>query len=71
MSEASFNASLVRYKKLLAKQDAGHLALANDNCDTGSDTAPGKYRLSDDAHAKLLDVLAKAKFQGVTPELRA
>jgi hypothetical protein len=71
MFEASFNASLARYKKLIARQDAGDLALANDNFDTGSDTAPGKYRLNDDAHAKLLEALAHAKFQGVTPELRA
>lgn len=71
MFEASFNASLARYKTLIAKQNAGDLALANDNFDTGSDTAPGKYRLNDEAHATLLDALAKVKFQGVTPELRA
>jgi hypothetical protein len=71
MFEASFNASLARYKKLIARQDAGDLALANDNFDTGCDTAPGKYRLNDEAHAKLLDALAKEKFQGVMPELRA
>jgi hypothetical protein len=34
-------------------------------------TGPGKYRLNDEAHAKLLDSLAKQNFSGVSPELRA
>ena len=71
MFEASFNAALARYKKLSADQGSGDLALKNDNFDTGSETPPGKYRLDDEAHAELLDALAKQNFQGVTPELRA
>jgi Zinc dependent phospholipase C len=71
MFEASFNASLARYKKLADKQGTGELALANYNFDTGEKTAPGKYRLDDQAHAELMDALAKQNFQGVTPELRA
>jgi hypothetical protein len=71
MFEASFNAALARYKKLMADQGAGDLALANDNFDTGGETAPGKYGLDDQAHAELLDALAKQNYQGVTPELRA
>ncbi len=71
MFEASFNASLERYRKLLGQADAGQLNLTNDNFDTGETTGPGQYRLDDDAHAELLDALAKQNFRGVSPELRA
>jgi len=69
--EASFNAAMTRYRKLLAQQDAGQLDLPNDNFDTGGITEPGKYHLDDEAQAKLLDALAKQKFSGVSPEIRA
>jgi hypothetical protein len=71
MFEASFNASLDRYRKLLGQVDASQLALMNDNFDTGEATGPGKYRLNDEAHAELLDALAKQNFSGASPELRA
>ena len=71
MFEASFNASLDRYKKLLAEVGAGQPDLPNDNFDTGDTTGPGIYRLNDQAHAELLDALAKQNFMGVSPELRA
>ena len=71
MFEASFNASLARYKKLLGEVGAGHPDLPNDNFDTGDTTGPGKYRLNDQAHAELLDALAKQNFAGVSSELRA
>jgi zinc dependent phospholipase C len=69
--EASFNASLDSYRHMLAQVRKGDLKLANANLDVGSETAPGKYRLGDYAHAKLLHELAKQKFQGVTPEIRS
>jgi hypothetical protein len=71
MFEASFNASLDRYRKLLGQADAVQLNLTNDNFDTGDTTGPGEYRLNDEAHAELLDALAKQNFSGVSPELRA
>jgi hypothetical protein len=71
MFEASFNASLDRYRKLLGQVDAGQLALMNDNFDTGEVTGPGKYRLNDEVHAELLDALAKQSFSGASPEMRA
>ena len=71
MFEASFNAALDRYRKLLGQVDAGQLVLPNDNFDTGDVTGPGKYRLNDDAYAELLDALAKQNFSGASPELRA
>ena len=71
MFEASFNATLDRYRKLLGQVDAGQPDLPNDNFDTGEATAPGKYWLDDDAQANLLDALAKQNFSGASPELRA
>ena len=39
--------------------------------DTGNPTGPGEYRLTDETYAKLLDKLAKEKFGGMLPDLRA
>jgi hypothetical protein len=71
MFEASFNATLDRYKKMLAQVGTGQPDLPNDNFDTGEITGPGKYRMNDEAHAKLLDTLAKQNFTGASPEVRA
>ncbi len=71
MFEASFNATLDHYRKLLTETAEGTLQLANDNFDVGAHTAPGIYRLNDEAHAKLLDQLAETKFAGITPEVKA
>lgn len=70
MFEASFNATLDRYRKLLAEVREGTLKLPNDNFDVGENTGPGKYVLNDQAHAKLLGQLAENKFANATPELR-
>jgi hypothetical protein len=71
MFEASFNATLTRYGKLLKETGEGTLQLPNDNFDLGEATGPGKYRMNDDAHAELLDRLAKTGFQQLTSELKA
>jgi hypothetical protein len=70
MFEASFNATLDRYRKLLNEVREGHVNLPNDNCDVGEHTGPGKYRLNDDTHAKLLDKLANSHFTGASSQLR-
>jgi hypothetical protein len=69
--EASFNATLDRYKQLLGQAAAGQLDLPNENFDTGEITGPGKYQLTDETQAKLLDALAKQKFSGASLEIRA
>jgi hypothetical protein len=69
--EASFNAAMDRYRKLLSETAAGQPDLPNDNFDTGGITGPGKYQLNDKAQANLLDALAKQKFSGASPEIRA
>ena len=71
MFEASFNATIDRYRALLHEVDAGQLQLPNDNFDTGDFTGPGKYRLNDDTHAKLLDELAKKDFSSVPEDAKA
>ncbi|HLJ78942.1 MAG TPA: zinc dependent phospholipase C family protein [Acidobacteriaceae bacterium] len=68
--EASFNSTLDRYRQLLTEAGAGQLDLPNDNFDTGALTGPGKYRLNDETHARLLDALAKQSFSGASQELR-
>jgi hypothetical protein len=69
MFEASFNATLDRYRKLLNEVREGHVDLPNVNCDVGEHTGPGKYRLNDDTHAKLLDKLADGHFMGASSQL--
>src|ERR1700680_3821970 len=69
--EASFNTTLDRYRQLLSQAGASQPDLPNDNFDTGEATGPGKYRLNDETHAELLDELAKQKFNGASPEMRA
>ncbi|MGH9690625.1 MAG: zinc dependent phospholipase C family protein [Candidatus Acidiferrales bacterium] len=71
MFEASFNASLDRYRKLLGQVGTGNLDLPNDNFDTGATTGPGQYWLNDETHAKLLGALAKQNFSDAPPGIRA
>jgi hypothetical protein len=68
--EASFNAAMDRYRNLLSQVGSGQPDLPNDNFDTGDVTGPGKYKLNDEAQARLLDELAKQNFSGASPEMR-
>jgi hypothetical protein len=52
-----FNASIDRYRELLADVGRGGLNLPNDNIDVGEVTKAGKYKLTDGAYAKLLHKL--------------
>jgi Zinc dependent phospholipase C len=71
MIEASFNATLERYRKLLTGIRDGEIDLPNNNFDVGENTGPGKYRLNDEAHAELLDKLAENKFASATSDVKA
>ena len=53
----SFNASIDRYRGLLADVGSGRLRLPNDNFDVGAATKAGQYKLADAAYAKLLNKL--------------
>jgi len=67
---ASFNATVDRYKAVLANMDAGHLEIPNENFDAGGVTVAGKYKGTDEAYAKLLGKLADNQFAALTPDLR-
>ena len=54
---ASFNASIDRYRGLLADVGSGRLRLLNYNFDVGAATKAGEYKLADAAYAKLLNKL--------------
>jgi Zinc dependent phospholipase C len=65
-----FNASIDRYRELLADVGTGHLKLPNDNIDVGTVTDAGKYKLTDDAYAKLLHKL-DGHYADVPQDLRS
>lgn len=68
----SFNATVNDYRQIADEQrDLGHLAIPDDNMDTGSFTGPGQYPLADETYAELVDRLAKDHFKTISPELRA
>jgi hypothetical protein len=71
MFEASFNATLERYQRLLTQLRDGMPDIPNQNFDTGGQTGPGQYGLADTTYAQLLDRLAERHFAAITPELRA
>jgi hypothetical protein len=67
---ASVNKTVEDYKLRLNEQRAHTLQLANTDFDTGRPTHAGEYKLTDDAYAHLLDLLAKHNFDQITPDLR-
>ncbi|MGC4048976.1 MAG: zinc dependent phospholipase C family protein [Paludibaculum sp.] len=66
---ASFNATLDRYKALLAAVDAGRLTLPNENFDVGEPTKAGSYTLCDSTYARLLHKL-DGHYADMAPEIR-
>ena len=52
-----FNATIDRYRELLAGVGRGRLIMSNDNIDVGAVTTAGQYKLADDVYAKLLNKL--------------
>ena len=71
MFQASFNATMDRYRNLLKEVGDDRLKLLNNNFDVGVATGPGEYRMNDDAHAELLQKLAAKNFADMSPDLRA
>jgi len=70
MFNQSVEATLVRYRALLAQAGTGRIDLQNRDFDTGNPTRAGEYKLADQAYAKLLNKLAENGFRDTTPELR-
>lgn len=69
--ENSFNATVARYRRLVAQEADGHLELPNRNFDVGKVTVRGQYRLNDKACAELLARLTKQQIVGVDPDLKS
>ena len=67
---AGFNASVDRYRELLAEVGRGKFRLPNDNMDVGEGTKAGKYKLTDAAYAKLLHKL-NGHYADLPQELRS
>ena len=67
---ASVDKTVEDYKQRLEEQKAATLHLANTDFDTGRPTVAGEYKLTDNAYAHLLDLLAKQNFNQITPDLR-
>jgi hypothetical protein len=67
---AGFNASIDRYRQLLAEVGGGRLTLPNDNFDVGEATKAGGYKLTDAAYAKLLHKL-RGQYADMPQDLRS
>lgn len=65
----SVNTTVDEYRRYLGDLKADKLQLANMDFDTGKPTTPGEYQLTDEAYAKLLDKLTKAKFADLKPDV--
>ena len=65
----SIDRTVEAYHTELVQVAANHLHLDNRDCDTGEETRPGEYALSDKTYAKLVDKLADRDFDQVSPEL--
>jgi hypothetical protein len=66
----SIDETVAGYRRLLREAETGALHLANRDCDTGKETAPGEYPLSDNTYAHLLNDLSDNNFKQTSPELR-
>jgi zinc dependent phospholipase C len=66
----SFNATVDRYKAILANVDTGGPGLPNENLDLGEPSLAGKYKAADEAYAKLVGKLAEQQFAGMSTDLR-
>src|SRR5262249_39994382 len=66
----SFNATLERYRSLLAAERIRRTQPADVNLDVGKPTAAGMYKIADDTYAKLVDKLETRGFAGAPRELR-
>jgi len=67
----SVDSTIDNYNGLLREVAHQDLKLPDKDFDTGRDTAPGEYSLTDSTYAKLLDEHSKHEFKEITPELRS
>jgi len=66
----SFNATIERYRALLASERTRRVQLPDVNLDVGKNTAAGMYKIADKTYARLVDELSMHGFAGIPAELR-
>jgi len=67
----SVDSTIENYAGLLREEKQGKLYLPNRDFDTGHDTRPGEYALTDKTYAQLVDkIVSKNDVASVSPELR-
>jgi hypothetical protein len=66
----SFNATIERYRALLASERTRRVQLPDVNLDVGKATAAGMYKIADKTYARLVDELSMHGFAGIPAELR-
>jgi len=66
----SINTTVDQYRTFLQQVRTDSLSLPNCDFDTGNETKPAEYSLTDDTYAKLLGQLSDRKFDLTTAELR-
>ena len=71
MFEDSFDRALQRDRTTFTAARSGKIGVPNRDLDTGNPVSPGEYQLTDRTYDKLLVMLAKKNFNGLTPELRS
>ena len=67
----SVNRTVADYRRLAGEVSQGRLQFPNLDCDTGRPAAPGEYKLTDEAYARLLETLIKTGLDGVPSDVRA
>jgi len=66
----SINTTVDQYRAFLEQVRTDSLSLPNCDFDTGNETKPAEYSLTDETYAKLLGQLSDRKFDLTTAELR-
>jgi zinc dependent phospholipase C len=66
----SVNATVENYSVLLRQVNSNNLDLLNRDFDTGRETRPGEYGLTDKTYAELIDKLASKNSDPLEPALR-
>ena len=67
----SFTRTKQRFVEELTEIRSGRVAVTNTNFDMGRAAAKGQYALGDETYDELVEKLARRRFAGVTPALRA
>ena len=66
----SFDTTVKYYTYYISELRSSHIVLNNINFDTGLDTTPGEYKLTDKTYAELLSKLKNRQFDSVTVSLQ-